>query len=95
MINDVKKIQSGVFLVGFKAETGISKKELIDRARGKMVQSNCDLVIANDIGIKRYRENPDYNNVIAVDSKTVTESGWKDKTKIVKFIRKEIEKKIS
>lgn len=94
MINDVKKIQSGVFLVGFKAETGISKKKLIERAREKMVQSNCDLVIANDIGTKRYRENPNYNNVIAVDSKTVTESGWKDKTKIVKFIRKEIETRL-
>jgi phosphopantothenoylcysteine decarboxylase/phosphopantothenate--cysteine ligase len=95
MINDVKKIQSGVFLVGFKAEAGISKKELIEKAREKLVQSDCDLVIANDIGTKRYRENPDYNNVIAVGSETATESGWKSKGKVVKFIRNEIENKFS
>lgn len=91
MINDVKKIQSNVFLVGFKAETDVSKKKLIEKARDKMVQSNCDLVIANDIGTKRYKENPDYNNVIVIDSKTATESGWKSKAKVVKFIRNQIE----
>ena len=95
MINDVKKIQRGVFLVGFKAETGISKQELIKKAREKIIQADCDLVIANDIGTKRYKENPNYNNVISVDSSGIAESGWKDKTKIAKFIRKEIEKRIS
>src|SRR6185312_16566549 len=29
MINGIKKIQKDVFLVGFKAETGVSKKQLI------------------------------------------------------------------
>ena len=95
MINDVKKIQSDVFLVGFKAETNVSKRDLISKAREKMSQSGCDLVIANDIGTKRYKENPDYNNVIAVNSKTAIESGWKSKSKVVKFIRNEIEKQIS
>ncbi|MGI0093862.1 MAG: bifunctional phosphopantothenoylcysteine decarboxylase/phosphopantothenate--cysteine ligase CoaBC, partial [Nitrosotalea sp.] len=55
MINDVKKIQKDVFLVGFKAETNISKRDLIEKAREKITQSSCDLVIANDIGTKRYR----------------------------------------
>lgn len=95
MINDVKKIQGKTFLVGFKAEAGISKKELIERAREKIVQSHCDLVIANDIGTKRYKENPDYNNAIAVDSRTATESGWKNKRQVVKFIRNEIENRFS
>ena len=95
MINDVKKIQKDVFLVGFKAETGISKEQLIKKAREKIVQADCDLVIANDIGTKRYKENSSYNNVISVDLKDITESGWKEKSKIAKFIRKEIEKRIS
>ncbi len=94
MINDVKKIQSDAFLVGFKAEANVSKKDLISKAREKLSQSGCDLVIANDIGTK-YKENPDYNNVIAVNSKTSIESGWKSKSKVVKFIRNEIEKQIS
>lgn len=95
MINDIKKIQKNVFLVGFKAETGISKEQLIKKARAKIVQAGCDLVIANDIGTKRYKENSGYNNVISIDLKNTTESGWKEKSKVVKFIRKEIEKRIS
>jgi phosphopantothenoylcysteine decarboxylase/phosphopantothenate--cysteine ligase len=91
MINDVKKIQSNVFLVGFKAEDNVSKRGLIEKAREKVIQSGCNLVIANDIGSKRYKENPDYNNVIVVNSKTVIESGWKNKSKVVKFIRNAIE----
>jgi phosphopantothenoylcysteine decarboxylase/phosphopantothenate--cysteine ligase len=94
MINQIKKIQSDVFLVGFKAEANVSKKDLINKAREKMYQSGCDLVIANDIGTK-YKKNPDYNNVIVVNSKTISESGWKSKSKVVKFIRNEIEKQIS
>lgn len=94
MINGIKKIQKDVFLVGFKAETGISKEQLIKKAREKIVQADCDLVIANDIGTKRYKENSGYNNVISVDSKGITESGWKEKSKVAKFIRKEIEKRI-
>lgn len=95
MINGIKKIQKNVFLVGFKAETGISKEQLIKKAREKIVQADCDLVIANDIGTKRYKENSGYNNVISVDLKNIIESGWKEKSKVVKFIRKEIEKRIS
>ena len=94
MINGIKKIQKDVFLVGFKAETGISKEQLIKKAREKITQADCDLVIANDIGTKRYKENSGYNNVISVDLKHTTESGWKEKSKVAKFIRKEIEKRI-
>ena len=94
MINDIKKIQSDVFLVGFKAETNVTKKVLIEKARDKIIQSDCDIVIANDIGTK-YKKNPDYNNVIIVNSKTSNESGWQSKSKIVKFIKNEIEKEIS
>ena len=95
MINDVKKIQNNVFLVGFKAEANVSKRDLIKKAREKMIQSGCDLVIANDIGTKRYKENPAYNDVFAVDRINVVNSGWKSKSKIVKFIRNQIEKQIS
>jgi len=95
MIDTIKKIQKDVFLVGFKAEANISKKDLIKKARKKLDESGCDLVIANDIGTKRYKKNPDYNNVIIVNSKFTSESGWKSKSKIVKFIKTEIEKKFS
>jgi phosphopantothenoylcysteine decarboxylase/phosphopantothenate--cysteine ligase len=95
MIDDVKKIQSNVFLVGFKAEANVPKTVLINKAKEKLKKSDSDLVIANDIGTKRYKENPDYNNVFVVDGISVTESGWISKTKIVKFIKNEIEKKFA
>ena len=95
IIDKIKKMQKDVFLVGFKAETNISKESLVKQARKKIRESAADLIIANDVGIKKYKENPDYNNVVVVDSKKIIESGWKNKTKIAKFIRNEIEKRIS
>jgi len=95
IINEIKKIQEDVFLVGFKAETNLSNEKLINVARKKLEESNVDLIVANDIGLKKYKENRDYNNVIIVDSKKSNQSGWKKKLEIVKFIRKEIEKRIS
>ena len=95
IIDEIKKIQKDVFLVGFKAETNLSKEKLISEARKKLRESNADLIVANDIGLKKYRENPNYNNVIIVDSKKSVQSGWKKKSEIVKFVHKEIEKRIS
>ncbi len=95
IIDEVKKIQKDVFLVGFKAETNLSRKKLISEARKKLRESNADLIVANDVGLKKYKENPDHNNVIIVDSKKEIQSGWKKKLEIVKFTRKEIEKQIS
>ena len=95
IIDEIKKMQRDVFLVGFKAEDRISKENLVKEARKKIRESGADLIIANDVGIKKYKENPDYNNVVIVDSKKIIESGWKNKSKIVKFIRNEMEKRIS
>jgi phosphopantothenoylcysteine decarboxylase/phosphopantothenate--cysteine ligase len=94
IINQIKKIQKDVFLVGFKAEINISKEKLINLARRKLKESNADLIIANDIGLKKYRDNPDYNNIIIVNSNKIIQSGWKKKLEIVRFIRKEIEERM-
>lgn len=93
IINEIKNIQKDIFLVGFKAETDVSQEKLIALSRKKLQESHADLIIANDIG-KKYRKNPDQNNVIAVDPKKETVSGWKDKEKIARFICSEIEKRI-
>ena len=93
IIDQVKKSQKNAILVGFKAETNLSKSALIKSAKTKLKESNADLIIANDIGTK-YQKNPDNNQIIIVDEKNTITSGWKKKEKIVKIIRKEIEKKI-
>lgn len=93
IIDQVKKSQKNTILVGFKAETNLSKSALIKSAKTKLKESNADIIIANDIGTK-YQKNPNNNQIIIVDEKNTITSGWKKKEKIVKIIRKEIEKKI-
>jgi len=38
------------FLVGFAAEVGVSGNALADRARQKLKEKRCDLVVANEVG---------------------------------------------
>jgi len=94
IIDQIKKYQKNVVLVGFKAEVNLSKKDLIRVAQQKLQDSKADMIIANDIGSSRYRKNPENNEVFIIDSGKVRSSGWKKKQKIVKFIKKEIENKL-
>ncbi|MGI0011517.1 MAG: bifunctional phosphopantothenoylcysteine decarboxylase/phosphopantothenate--cysteine ligase CoaBC, partial [Nitrosopumilaceae archaeon] len=94
IIDQIKKIQKNIFLVGFKAETNLPKEKLIIEARKRLRETGADLMIANDIGTK-YKKNSDYNNVILVNSKKVIQSGWKKKFEIARFIRKEIENRLN
>jgi len=91
IIDHIKKWQKDVFLVGFKAETNLSKSALEGAARKKMNESKADLIIANDIGT-RYQKNPDFNEIILVNSGKAVSSGWKKKEKLAKIIRKKLEK---
>jgi len=93
IIDQIKKWQKDVFLVGFKAETNLSKKKLEKVARKKMKESKADLIIANDVGSK-YQKNLDYNEILIVNSKKAVSSGWKRKEKLAKIIRKKLEKTI-
>jgi len=94
IIDQIKKIQKDVFLVGFKAETNLTKINLIKIARKKLQETKADMIIANDIGIK-YQKNPEHNNVQIVfkDGKVIS-SGWKKKIQISKIIRKQIENRL-
>jgi phosphopantothenoylcysteine decarboxylase/phosphopantothenate--cysteine ligase len=94
IIDQIKKFQKNVILVGFKAEVNLSKKKLISVAQKRLEESNADMIIANDIGSARYKKNPNSNEVLIIDSGKVRSSGWKTKQKIAKFIRKEIENKL-
>ena len=92
IIDNIKKIQKGIFLVGFKAETNISRQKLVELAKKKMKESDSDLIVANDIGVQ-YQKNRELNEVIILDkSGKIARSGRKNKSEISKFIRKQIEK---
>jgi len=94
IIDQIKKFQKNVLLVGFKAETNLTKNQLIKSAQKKLKESSSDIIVANDIGSSRYKKNPQNNQVIIVDTKKVVVSKWMKKQKIAKFIRKQIEQKI-
>jgi phosphopantothenoylcysteine decarboxylase / phosphopantothenate---cysteine ligase len=95
IIDNIKKIQKDIFLVGFKAETNISRKKLVEQAKKKLRESQSDIIVANDIGTK-YQKNRELNEVIIVDKSGKTaSSGRKKKEEISKFIRKQIEKKLA
>ena len=93
IIDMVRKFQKDVLLIGFKAETNLTKSALIKSAQKKMKESGANIIIANDIG-RKYQKNPNNNQVLIVDGKKAKSSGWKKKEKIVKFIRKEIEDRL-
>jgi phosphopantothenoylcysteine decarboxylase/phosphopantothenate--cysteine ligase len=93
IIDHIKKLQKDVFLIGFKAETDISKKELVIRAKQKLRDSKADMIIANDIG-KKYFKDTRYNELLIIDSKTIVTIGRNKKERIAKLICKNIEKRI-
>ncbi len=50
IINEARKKNHKVFIVAFKAETNVSRSELIDRAYARLKKSNADMIVANDVG---------------------------------------------
>ncbi|KAJ6246065.1 phosphopantothenoylcysteine decarboxylase [Anaeramoeba flamelloides] len=50
IIDSIKKKNDKIKLVGFKAETNLSEKELEKRATDMLLRTSSDLVVANDVG---------------------------------------------
>jgi phosphopantothenate--cysteine ligase len=49
VIGEIKKLQEGSLLVGFKLLTNVEKKVLIDTACRLLEKNRCDFVLANDL----------------------------------------------
>lgn len=56
IVDLIRKIDPKTFLVKFKLEVGLSEKELIDIAYNSMLQSNADLMVANDFEMAAVEE---------------------------------------
>ena len=50
IIDEARRKNQKVFIVAFKAETNVTKSELIDRAFNRLERSNADMIVANDVG---------------------------------------------
>ncbi|MFA6081186.1 MAG: bifunctional phosphopantothenoylcysteine decarboxylase/phosphopantothenate--cysteine ligase CoaBC [Patescibacteria group bacterium] len=66
IIDQVKKLSPETKLIAFKAEYGLSEKELIEEASKKMKDSNADFIIANDISRKDSGFESDDNEVYII-----------------------------
>ena len=69
IIDVARKKDYNLFIVAFKAETNVSKSELIDRAYNRLVKSEADLIVANDIGRDDIGFSSKYNEVYIIDKK--------------------------
>jgi phosphopantothenoylcysteine decarboxylase/phosphopantothenate--cysteine ligase len=69
IIDEVKNKSKDTFLVAFKADYGVSDSDLIQKAYGKLKESDADIVVANDIGRKGSKPGSDKNEVFIVNKK--------------------------
>jgi phosphopantothenoylcysteine decarboxylase/phosphopantothenate--cysteine ligase len=67
IIDEARKVDEKVFLVAFKAETNVSKSELIDRAFSRLKKSDADLIVANDVARKDIGFESLENEVFIID----------------------------
>jgi len=67
ILENLKKFNKRLFLVGFKAEYNLSKNELVKSAYNLLKSSNADLIVANDVWGKNTGFDVDTNEVFIVD----------------------------
>ena len=69
ILENIKKWNKKVFLVGFKAEHDLPQKELVERAFDLLKSADADLLVANDVGKKDRGFDVETNEVFVVDKK--------------------------
>ncbi len=92
IIGEVKGINENIFLVGFKAEYGISRDELIKSANERIEEHNLDLMVANDVAVEGAGFGADKNQVILIDDEIIDVPLASKKEVAVKIINRIIER---
>jgi len=69
IINVARRKDYRMFIVGFKAETNVSRSELIDKAYERLKKSEIDMIVANDIGREDIGFSSKYNEVYIINKK--------------------------
>ena len=68
VVENVKKIDPEIYLVGFKAEYNLSDDELIKRAHDRLKGAGMDLIVANDVARDKTGFGTDTNEVFIIDA---------------------------
>lgn len=69
VIKTARKLDKNLFIVAFKAESNITKEELIDRAYSRLIETKANLMVANDVGKKQRGFQSVTNEVYIIDTK--------------------------
>jgi phosphopantothenoylcysteine decarboxylase/phosphopantothenate--cysteine ligase len=72
IIDKAREVNRNVFVVAFKAETNVSRTELIDRAYARLQKSDADLIVANDVGREDVGFESSENEVYIIDKEKHT-----------------------
>ncbi|MBD3212332.1 MAG: bifunctional phosphopantothenoylcysteine decarboxylase/phosphopantothenate--cysteine ligase CoaBC [Candidatus Lokiarchaeota archaeon] len=72
IIDKAREVNKNVFVVAFKAETNVSRTELIDRAYARLQKSDADLIVANDVGREDVGFESSENEVYIIDKEKHT-----------------------
>ena len=72
IIRQIKKVNPNIFLVGFKAEFNITRKELINRAKKQIFDAGTDIVVANDVSQDECGFGSDKNEVLIIGDDVLT-----------------------
>jgi phosphopantothenoylcysteine decarboxylase/phosphopantothenate--cysteine ligase len=67
LLKKIKCINPNTFVVGFKAEAGLSEEELIEKSMDRMKKYYADIMIANDILVENSCPGSDNNEVYIID----------------------------
>jgi phosphopantothenoylcysteine decarboxylase/phosphopantothenate--cysteine ligase len=66
-VENVKKVDPDIYLIGFKAEYDVTDEELINRAYDRMIGAGMDLIVANDVSGEGVGFGTETNEVFIVD----------------------------
>ncbi|HUS77495.1 MAG TPA: bifunctional phosphopantothenoylcysteine decarboxylase/phosphopantothenate--cysteine ligase CoaBC [Patescibacteria group bacterium] len=95
IIEQVKKVDPDVYLVGFKAEYNITDEELMSRASKRMGEANMDLIVANDVSRDRVGFGTDTNEVFIIEkSGEVTHVTLRSKRDVADEILDKVKEKL-
>lgn len=67
LLKQIKVLSPDTFVVGFKAEAGVSEEFLVEKSRNRMEKYDTDIIVANDILVKGAGPGSDSNEVYLVD----------------------------
>lgn len=91
VLAELRKEFPDKIIIGFKAEYGLKKEELIEKAKERLEEYNLNMIIANDLS--KYYFGDDYNEVILITkSQMVDIKGKKGKIaeEIAKFVNENL-----